>query len=319
MAAVDTREELWPSLPLHAWQDTHDTLHMWTQIVGKIKLELAPMMNQWWQVPLHVTSRGLTTYPVPYEDTIFQMDFDFIDHELRIAVEEGESRSIELKPRSVADFYQETMDALRSLGIRVSIWTTPVEVQARTPFEMDTKNASYDADYARKFWKTLVQAHRIMDMFRSRFVGKANPVNFYWGSFDLATSRFSGRPAPEHPGFPGVARYVMVEAYSQEVFSCGYWPGGGLGEPAYYTYIYPEPAGFRDARVEPAEAYYSKDFGEFILPYEAVRSSDSPDRKLLSFFQSTYEVAANLSGWDRESLEHTWGPPFAHKGTMIDW
>jgi len=319
MPLTRNREDLWPSISLRDWLDTHDTLHMWTQIVGKIRLELSPMMNQWWQVPLYVTSRGLTTSPIPYEDRTFQIDFDFIDHELRISIEDGDSHSVKLRPRSVADFYEATMEALRSLGITVRIWTTPVEIPERIPFEQDTKHASYDPEHAQRFWKALVQADRVMNMFRSRFVGKASPVHFYWGSFDLATSRFSGRQAPEHPGFPDVARYVMVEAYSQEVSSCGFWPGGGLGEPAFYSYIYPEPEGYRDWKVVPEGAYYNRDFGEFILPYEAVRSSSTPDETLLKFFQSTYEAGATLSGWDRKALEHTWGPPFTHREKAVAW
>jgi hypothetical protein len=313
MPLTRSRDDLWPSLPLDDWIDTHDTLHMWTQIVGKIRLALSPMMNQYWQVPLYLTSRGLTTSPIPYEDRTFQIDMDFMDHEMRIAIEDGDSHTVKMKPRTVADFHQATMDALHSLGITLHIWTTPVEQPERIPFEQDTRHASYDEQYAQRFWKILVQADRVMNLFRSRFVGKASPVQLYWGSFDLATSRFSGREAPEHPGFPYVARYVMVEAYSQELSSCGFWPGASLGEPAFYSYFYPEPEGLREAKVKPREAYYNKDFGEFILPYEAVRQSDSPDETLLSFYQSTYDAGAGLAGWNRHALEHTWTPPYTRR------
>jgi hypothetical protein len=293
----------WPGLPLQAWQDTYATLHMWSQIIGKIKLNLAPMTNHWWQVALSVTSRGLTTSPLSYRDKTFQIDFDFIDHKLRIAADNGETRSIELKPRSVASFYNDTMDALRSLGIVVSIWTKPVEVQERIPFELDNTHASYDPEYARRLWKILLHVDQVMNKFRSRFTGKASPVNFFWGSFDMATSRFSGRRAPPHPGSANVARFVMLEAYSHEVSSCGFWPGAGLGEPAFYAYAYPEPEGYKACPVQPEGAYYNAGFGEFLLPYESVRSTASPDDKLLSFFQTTYEAAANSGKWDRTSLE----------------
>lgn len=313
MARTDRKDELWPSIPLEAWQDTHDTLHMWLEILGKIRLELAPMTNHWWQVTLSVTSRGLSTLAMPYNGEVFQIDLDFIDHVMRISKESGDSRTIELKPMAVADFYRATMDALRSLGVEVSIWTTPVEVAERIPFEQDGKHASYDREYANRFWRVLVQAERIMEEFRSRFIGKDSPVQFYWGGADMAVSRFSGRTAPKHPQVPNVARYVVEEAYSHEVSSCGFWPGAGLGEPAFYAYTYPEPAGYREYPIEPAEAYFNTDLGEYVLPYEAVRKADSPDDMLLKFFQSTYEAGANLAGWDRAALERTWGPPFTRK------
>jgi hypothetical protein len=303
MPLTEIREELWPGLPLGAWQDTHDTLWLWSQIVGKIKLRLEPMVNHWWQVPFYVSARGLTTLPIPYAEQVFQMDFDLIDHVMNIMTEDGEKRSIRLRPRSVADFYHETMYALRSLGIEVSIWTTPVEVPVSIPFELDTRHCTYDRDYALKFWKVLVQADRVMQVFRSRFIGKDSPVHFFWGGFDIAVSRFSGRRAPEHAPVPGLAHYVTLEAYSHEVSSCGFWPGAGLGSPAFYAYAYPEPEGFKTYPVEPREAYYHQDLREFILPYDAVRSADSPDNMLLSFFQSTYEAAACLGKWDRASLE----------------
>jgi hypothetical protein len=303
LGSTEKKEDSWPALPLEAWQETCETLHRWFQIVGKIRLKLAPMTNHWWHVSFSVTSRGLTTSPMPYGSRVCQIDFDFISHEMLITTGSGDTRAIALKPRSVADFYGETMAALTSLGMTVGIWTTPVEIAERTPFEQDRAHASYDPEYAHRFWKVLVQTDRVQKAFRGRFIGKASPVQFFWGSFDMAATRFSGRPAPEHPGGPNVARSVMVEAYSHEVSSCGFWPGAGLGKPAFYAYAYPEPEGFREHLVEPAEASYNRDFGEFILPYDAVRTAPSPDEKLLSFFESTYEAAAIHGKWDRASLE----------------
>lgn len=298
-----SRRQAWPSLPLEAWQDTYDTLHMWTQVVGKIRLKLAPMTNHWWQVPLYVTTRGLTTWPMPYGTRTVQIDFDFIDHQLLLTTNDGDSRSLALAPRPVADFYQETMAALGSLGLDITIWTTPCEVPEPIPFERDTVHAAYDPEYAQRFWEVLVQVDRVFNRFRSRFTGKVSPVHFFWGSFDLALNRFSGRTAPRHPGIPGVADSVTREAYSHEVSSCGFWPGAGLGEPAFYSYIYPEPEGFKDYPVQPAAAYYSQDLREFLLPYEAVRTAASPDETLLAFLQTTYEAGANLARWDRAALE----------------
>lgn len=296
--------EVWPALPLEEWQDTYETLHMWTQIVGKIRLAQEPLINHWWQVTLYVTSRGLTTLPISDGQRIFQIDFDFIDHHLRISSSDGGIRSIPLVPRSVADFYQEVMSALASLGLKVRIWTTPVEVANPIPFERDTYHASYDAEYAQRFWLILAQTNRVFKEFRARFIGKVSPVHFFWGSFDLAVSRFSGRRAPEHASTPLVADFVVREAYSHEVSSCGFWPGGGpIPSPAFYAYTYPEPAGFRDEPVRPKEAFFSRDFGEFILLYDDVRKAPNPDEMLLDFVQSTYEAAASLAGWDRAALE----------------
>jgi hypothetical protein len=300
-----SQQDIWPSLPWETWQDTCTTLHLWTQIVGKIRLKLTPKINHCWEVPLYVTATGLTTSPIPYKSNIFQIDFDFLVHKMQIIKDNGEIRSLELRPISVAEFYGETMSALHSLGIEVNIWTTPVEIPDRTPFERDTKHNSYDPEYAQRFWKVLVQVDRVLKQFRSRFIGKVSPVHFFWGAFDLAVTRFSGSSAPKHPGVPNVARSVMVEAYSHEVSSCGFWPGAGLGEPAFYAYAYPEPEGFKNYVVRPEEAYYNTDWGEFILPYEAVRTASSPDDKLLAFLESTYEAAANLSNWNRVALERS--------------
>jgi Family of unknown function (DUF5996) len=300
-------DNIWPSLPLAAWQDTHSTLHMWTQIIGKIRLALAPNLNHWWQSTLYVTPRGLTTSSIPYENRAFQISFDFLDHQLEIQTSDGTTRRIALAPYSVADFYQKVMGILTELGIEVQIWTMPQEVAEPLRFEQDSKHMAYDPEYAQRFWRILVQADRVMTAFRSRFIGKSSPVHFFWGSFDFAVTRFSGRRAPEHPGgVPNMADWVTREAYSHEVSSCGFWPGGGsVVEPIFYAYAYPAPEGFRDYPVQPEEAFYSPEMQEFVLPYEAVRQADDPDTVLLAFLQSTYEAAANLGHWDRAALERT--------------
>ncbi len=301
---VKTDSGVWPALPLEEWQDTYATLHMWTQIIGKIRLAQAPLINHWWQVTLYVTSRGLTTLPIPHGHRSFQIDFDFIDHQLRIAVSDGRVRTIPLAPRSVADFYDEVLATLASLGLEVRIWSTPVEIENPIPFERDDQHASYDPEYAQRFWRILVQTDRVFTEFRSHFLGKVSPVHFFWGGCDLAVTRFSGRRAPEHPSTPLVADFVVREAYSHEVSSCGFWPGGGpLPRPVFYAYAYAEPPGYREASVQPKEAFFSGDFGEFILLYDDVRKAKNPDKVLLDFLQSTYEVAANLAGWDRAALE----------------
>jgi hypothetical protein len=293
----------WPELEWEAWQETCTTLHRWFQIAGKIRLMLEPMLNHWWQVAFYVTPEGFTTSAIPYESRIFQIDFDFLAHRMNIRTDREESRTIELKPRTVADFYEETMQALESLGLKVGIWTTPVEVEDRTPFEKDTHHIAYDPEYVRRFCKVIVQVDRVMKRFRSDFIGKASPVQFFWGAFDHAVTRFSGRRAPKHSKVPNLAEFVVVEAYSHEVSSCGFWPGAGLGMPAFFAYAYPEPQGFKDSAVFPEEAYYHRDLSEFILPYDAVRTAAAPDEKLLSFFQSTYEAAADLGNWDRAAFE----------------
>ena len=294
----------WPELPLAEWKDTYDTLHRWTQIVGKIRLALTPLQNHWWNSTLYVTPRGLTTSAMSYNGRLFQIDFDFFAHHLLIEATDGSVKTIALRSRSVSEFYQETMAALASLGIHVSIWTTPVEVPDRTPFEEDQKHASYDPEYAQRFWRILAQVSLVFTEFRSRFTGKASPVHFFWGAFDLAVTRFSGRTAPLHPGAPNCARFVMVEAYSHELSSCGFWPGGGpIDEPVFYAYAYPEPDGFKDYPIQPSEAFYHTEIREFVLPYDVVRTAKSPEENLLSFMQSTYEAASMRAKWDRLTLE----------------
>ncbi len=298
--------ELWAALPVEEWKDTYATLHMWTQIVGKIRLVQTPWVNHSWHVTLYVTSRGMTTSPIPYVTRTFQIDFDFIDHRLVIQSSDGAVRTIALRPVSVADFYGEVMTTLWELDLKVSIHTKPNEVIEPIPFEQDHTHASYDANYANRFWRILVQSDRVLKEFRSRFIGKCSPVHFFWGSFDLAVTRFSGRPAPKHPGgVPNLPDSVTREAYSHEVSSCGFWPGGGALEPAFYTYAYPEPQGFKDYPVRPKAAFYSSDLREFILPYDAVRNANNPDEALLDFLQSTYEAAANRGNWDLASLKRT--------------
>ena len=292
-----------PALPLEAWQETYTTLHMWTQIVGKIRLALAPMTNHWWQATLYTTARGLTTSTMPYGAQILQIDFDFIDHTARVMSSSGDERAVSLVGHSVASFYKDLMAALESVGADVSIWTVPVEVEEQIPFEQDDKNSAYDPEYAQRFWQVLLQVDRVMKIFRARFCGKASPVHFFWGSFDLAATRFSGRRAPLNDNAFHVAPYVMEEAYADECSSCGFWPGAGLGEAAFYAYQYPEPPGYADYPIRPEGAYYHPTMKEFVLPYEAVRAAPNWEETLLSFFQSTYEAGANLAKWDRSSLE----------------
>jgi len=301
----DTQATDWPDLPLSEWADTCATLHLWTQVVGKIRLAHAPMINHWWQVPLYVTSRGLTTSPIPYDARSFQIDFDFIDHRLEIRASDGAVATIPLVARSVADFHAELMARLRELGLETRIWTMPVEIPDAIPFEQDRDHASYDPEYAHRFWRILVQADRVCTRFRSAFLGKVSPVHFFWGSFDLAVTRFSGRPAPPvNSESPQLGVWVMREAYSHEVSSCGFWPGnGGFGEAAFYSYAYPEPPGFADAAIGPAAASYNKELGQFILPYDAVRRAPSPDECLMEFLRGTYAAAADLGQWDRAALE----------------
>ena len=295
----------WPSLPFEAWKDTCATLHMWTQIVGKIRLVQTPWVNHSWHVPLYVTVRGLTTSPIRYDSRVFQIDFDFIAHRLLIQTGDGAAKSIALQPRSVADFHHDLFARLAELDIFVKINTTPNELADGVPFERDQLHHSYDADYANRFWRALLQADRVMKEFRARFKGKCSPVHFFWGSFDLAVTRFSGRPAPQHPGgVPHLPDWVAREAYSHEVSSCGFWPGNeAVPYTAFYAYAYPEPAGFAKAKLRPAAAFYHSELHEFVLPYDKVREASSPDAMLLEFLQSSYEAAADLARWNRPALE----------------
>ncbi len=295
----------WPSLPLGEWQDTLTTLHRWLQIVGKTRLSLAPPVNHWWHITLYLTARGLTTSPMPSGGGTVEVELDFIDHHLLIRCSDGAGRQIALAPRSVADFYREYMGLLEELGVQARFRPAPNEMEDATPFAQDQEHRSYDPEYANRCWRILSHANRVLQEFRGRFIGKSSPAHFFWGAFDLACTRFSGRPAPEHPGgVPNLPDWAVREAYSHECISTGWWPGGGpLPEPAFYSYSYPEPSGFAEARVRPADAYYHRDLKEFVLPYEAVRRAQRPDDGLLDFFQSTYEAGAELGGWDRPALE----------------
>jgi Family of unknown function (DUF5996) len=305
-----SRSETWPSLPLEAWSETYATLHLWTQIVGKIRLVQCPWVNHSWHVTLYVTARGLTTSSIPYDTRTFQIDFDFIEHRLTIQSSDGGTGGLSLRPQSVAAFYTHLMEEMDRLQLHVSIFAKPCEVADPLPFGQDEVHCAYDPEYANRFWRILVQADRVFKMFRARFIGKCSPVHFFWGAPDLAVTRFSGRTAPRHPGgIPNLPDWVTREAYSHEVSSCGFWPGGGpIPYPAFYSYAYPEPAGFAEASVEPDAAFYSSDLREFILPYDAVRQAESPDHMLLAFLQTTYEAAANLGKWDRAALERGSGP-----------
>jgi len=305
IAVSDERGQAWPALPLSESKDTLDTLHRWTQIVGKTRLALASPVNHSWHVTLYLTARGLTTSPMPHREGVLEVEFDFIAHQLLLRTGSGSTRSLALAPRTVADFYGEYTAGLRSLGIYVHIWPVPSEMEDTLPFPEDTQHRSYDPDAAARCWRLLSQANRVFHQFRGRFIGKCSPVHFFWGGFDLACTRFSGRPAPLHPGgIPNLPDRVVREAYSHECISAGWWPGGGpIQEPVFYSYAYPEPAGFAQATIRPSEAYYSPDLKEFVLPYEAVRTADQPDQTLLEFLQSTYEAGAGLASWDRGSLE----------------
>jgi hypothetical protein len=295
----------WPALAYDQWKDTQATLHLWTQIVGKIRLVQTPWVNHSWHVPLYVTARGLSTSPIPYGARVFEIEFDFLDHNLRIKTIEGKTETLRLAPRSVADFYQELFARLKTLGLEIRIRTMPSEIADATPFEQDRHHAAYDAEHAARFWRALVQADRVLRAFRSRFIGKASPVHFFWGGFDLAVTRFSGREAPPHRGgVPNLPDWVAREAYSHEVSSCGFWPGGeALPYPVFYAYAYPEPDGFGSASLRPAGAQYNTSLGEFVLSYDEVRQATSSDATLLEFLQSSYEAAADLGGWDRPALE----------------
>jgi Family of unknown function (DUF5996) len=297
--------ETWPDLPLEAWSETHATLHLWTQIVGKVRLTQNPWMNHSWHVTLYVTARGLTTSLLPHGSLAFQIDFDFIDHQLTVRVSDGRTARMALVPQSVAAFYASLMEEMRKLDLAVKIHRKPNEIAEAIRFDLDETHRAYDAEYANRFWRILVQAERVFKEFRGRFIGKCSPVHFFWGAPDLAVTRFSGRRAPRHPGgIPNLPDAVAIEAYSQEVSSGGFWAGGGpIPYPAFYAYAYPEPPGFAAASIKPGAAFYSNDLREFILPYDAVRQSASPESTLLEFLQTTYDAAADLSKWDRGALE----------------
>ena len=298
--ALPDSPECWPSLPLDAWKDTYATLHMWTQIVGKVRLVMTPLVNHWWNVPLYVTARGLTTSRIPYGARAFELRFDFLAHQLVLETSEGTVRSLGLGPRTVAEFYESCMAMLRNDSIDVRIWPMPVEVPNPIPFDQDTVHTAYDPAMAERFWRILLSVDAVFQDFRSEFIGKVSPVHFFWGSFDLAVTRFSGRRAPERPGADRITR----EAYSHEVSSVGFWPGGGnVTGAAFYSYAAPSPAGFAEARVRPEAARWDTGLGEFMLMYDDVRTSTSPSRALLEFCRSTYQAAARFGQWDRGALE----------------
>lgn len=300
MAELSIQEDAWAPLPLREWRDTCDTLHMWTQIVGKVRLALSPHFNHWWEVPLYINARGLTTSAIPYQSENFEVQFDFIDHKLEIFTSRGPARALPLKPCSVATFYAEFMASLHSLGIEVKIWPVPVEIPNPIRFDQDRIHASYNSEHAHRFWRILATIDAILKEFRGRFIGKASPVHFFWGSFDLAASRFSGRRAPPRPGADAITR----EAYSHEVCSAGFWPGGGaVQDAAFYCYMAPEPSGFSTSVITPERTFYHPDLHEFLLMYDTVRTSGSPRDQLLEFLQSSYEAGANLARWDRDALE----------------
>ena len=305
-------EETWPELPTpEEWRESYETLHRWTQIVGKVRLEKAPWVNHSWHVTLYVTPHGLTTSAIDDGLDTFEITFDFVDHRLRISTSRGERGSFALEPMSVAQFYSKTEGFLEELGIEVEMRPMPVEIpDPIEPFPDDESHAAYEAPPVRRIWQALRNAQRVFADFRSHFIGKVSPVHFFWGAFDLAVTRFSGREAPTHPGgIPNCADWVMEEAYSHELSSAGFWPGAGFGEPAFYSYVYPEPDGYTDYPVSPDAAQYLEELGEFVLPYEAVRTAEKPDALLLEFLQTSYEAAAELGDWDREALERTSGPP----------
>jgi hypothetical protein len=296
-------EEVWPALPQAAWGETRATLQLWMQIVGKVRMALTPAINQCWNVTLYPTARGLTTLPMWHGARTVQIDFDFLDHVLLVETGEGGRGVIPLKPMTVAEFYRQFMAALDSLGTPVRIWPVPVEIAQPIPFDQDQIHQSYDAEFVQRFWRVLLQSTRVFTIFRARFTGKVSPVHLFWGALDLACTRFSGRTAPEHPSMAGLPDRVTRDAYSHEVSSCGFWPGAPGIEPFFYSYAYPEPAGYSEFRVAPAQAFYNSAFGEFVLPYEALRQSSDPDAALLEFLQSTYNAAADCGRWDRAGLE----------------
>ncbi len=301
--------DIWPALPLEAWQETHATLHLWAQIVGKVRLAQSPWLNHCWHVTLYVTPSGLTTGPMPHGERSFRIDFDFLRQRVAVRTSDDGVEELALVPQTVATFYGNLMGALTKLGVPVRICAVPNEIPDAIPFARDEMHRAYDGQFAQRYWRILAQTERVFTEFRARFIGKCSPVHFFWGAPDLAVTRFSGRAAPQHPGgIPNLPDRITREAYSHEVSSCGFWAGGGaVPYPAYYAYAYPSPAGFAEAKVEPAAAFFSQDYGEFILPYDAVRTSPAPDETLMTFLQSTYDAAADLAGWDRAVLERPRG------------
>jgi hypothetical protein len=295
--------EAWPALPIAAWADTCATLQLWMQIVGKVRMALTPPINHCWNVTLYPTVRGLTTSPMAHGGLMLQIDFDFLDHVLHIETNRGESRTIPLQPMTVAAFYERFMAELASVAASVPIWRLPQEVANPIAFDEDVVHQAYDAEYAQRFWRVLLQTTRIITQFRARFVGKVSPVHMFWGAMDLACTRFSGRTAPQHPGVPGLADRVTRDAYSHEVSSCGFWPGAPGMDAMFYSYAYPEPPGYAQSPIKPDFASFDKKFGEFVMPYEAMRQSPDPEAALMEFLQSTYEAAANCARWDRAALE----------------
>jgi hypothetical protein len=309
--AYRSSSEDWPELDFRQGSVTIASLHLWTQIVGKLRLTQTPWTNHSWHVPLYMTARGMRTSPIPYREKSFEISFDFIDHRLVIETTDGSQAQLLLEARSVADFYHEVMASLKTVGIDISIYSVPSEIPDAIPFEQDSAHKAYDPEYATRFWRALVRVDRVFKEFRARFIGKCSPVHFFWGSFDLAVTRFSGREAPPHPGgVPNFPDWVAREAYSHEVSSAGFWPGGsGIEYAAFYTYAYPAPDGFSEYGIQPDAAAWSSELGEFLLPYDEVRRADSPDEVLLEFLQSSYEAAANLAHWDRAALERDLGKP----------
>ena len=295
------RPACWPALPLDSWRDTYATLHMWSQIVGKIRLRLTPLINHWWNVTLYVTGRGLTTSCIPYGDRSFELRFDFIQHQLVLETSDAIVKKLPLQSRPVAEFYQECFAMLRSAGIDVTIWPMPAEIPNPIRFDQDRQHNSYDPESAARFWRILLSVDAVFQQFRAQFIGKSSPVHFFWGSFDLAVTRFSGRKAPPREGADSITR----EAYSHEVSSVGFWPGAGIAGPAFYSYMAPEPQGFREAQVQPTGAHYDQALGEFIVMYDDIRAASSPSQALLAFCESTYEAGAQAAKWDRDSLERS--------------
>lgn len=297
--ATRIQKTVWPDLPLKQWEETYSTVHLWTQVVGKIKLEFSEFMNHWWNVTFFPTTSGLSTGIIPYKNTSFEMEFNFLNHHLVIKMDDGQKELIPLQSGTISEFYEEVKSRLKSLGVHIHIWTVPVEIDDRVPFDKDHRPRVYDPEYAQRYWKALVQVNKVMKLFRSGFTGKASPVQFFWGSLDIAVTFFSGKLAPEHPGAPNVGRKVMVESYNAELASFGFWGGKGIGEAAFYAYAYPEPEDYKRFAIEPMAAYYNDTFKEFILPYSAVKNSDNPERDILVFYRSAFKAAVELSNWDR--------------------